>query len=203
MTDLQQWAARNAGETLLPTGKLRRNLNPILEASAGERTLTEGWWGYLVNGEPARFASINTRSERLAQRTGGGPSRALVPATSWYELQKPHRQWQRFAASALHGSATAPRDAPEASPELFMMAAVTQPGRTADGASFTCYSILMRPAPEALEAIHDRVPVLIPAEFAGAWLTSTEPARDVTAAALAASDHALARIGGTAIDARP
>lgn len=175
---LRVWAEENAGETVRPTGKNLRNLNPIVVQPDAAPTLEPAWWGFLVNGEPAKFPSINTRSERLQDRPGGAKSRAIVPATSWYEMQKPSRQWHEFLVD--DGA-------------LFGMAAVTQRGRTADGTWFTCYSIVMRPAPEHLAGVHDRMPVLVPASFAGEWLTA-EPGREVVDQALLAAADLDARV---------
>lgn len=188
LDELRTWAAQNNGETLLPTGKNLRNLNPIIQEHDGHRTIEFAWWGYLINGAPAKFPSINTRSERLAERTGALPTRAVVPATSWFEMQKPSRQWFQFDTTAL---------------ELFAMAAVTQPGRAADGASFTCYSIIMRPAIGALSAVHDRVPLLIPAAFLTEWLTSAAAPREVVETAVNESDRTLHDVTATAIAKRP
>ncbi len=169
---LRVWAADNVGETVRPTGRNLRNLNPIVAAVDGAPTLETAWWGFLIGGEPSKFPSINTRSERLQDRPGGLKSRALVPATSWYEMKKPERVWHEFGVD--DGA-------------LFTMAAVTQQGRTADGTSFTCYSIVMRPAPEHLAGIHDRMPVLIPASLSEAWLTA-EPTREIIDEALVAAE---------------
>lgn len=187
LDDLRSWATRNDGETLLPTGKNLRNLNPIIQERDGRRTLELAWWGYLINGEPAKFPSINTRSERLADRTSPLPTRAVVPATSWFEMQKPSRQWFQFDTRDL---------------ELFAMAAVTQPGRAADGASFTCYSIIMRPSTGALSAVHDRVPLLIPATFLADWLMSDAPPREVVETAVAESERVLRGVTAEAIAKR-
>lgn len=70
---------------------------------------------------------------------------------------------------------------------LFGMAAVTQRGRTADGQWFTCYSIVMRPAPAHLAHIHDRMPVLIPTAFAREWLSSQGDRELIDEALLAAA----------------
>jgi putative SOS response-associated peptidase YedK len=169
---LRDWAEHNAGETLRPTGKNLRNLNPLVVAGDGGIALESAWWGYLVNGAPAKFPSINTRSERLQERPGGARSRALVPATGWYELQKPDRVWHEFGLD---------------SGALFGMAAVTQRGRTADGEWYTCFSIVMRPAPAHLAGIHDRVPVLIPAAFAEEWLLAESEREVIDEALLAAA----------------
>ncbi|WP_460799792.1 SOS response-associated peptidase family protein [Microbacterium sp. GXF0217] len=168
---LREWAERNAGETLRPTGKNLRNLNPIVLAQDGDATLEPAWWGFLVNGEPAKFPSINTRSERLQDQPGKARSRAIVPSTGWFELQKPDRVWHEFGLDT--GA-------------LFGMAAVTQRGRTADGEWFTCFSIVMRPAPEHLVDIHDRMPVLIPTDYAHEWLLG-EGGREVIDEALGAA----------------
>ena len=169
---LRAWAEGNAGETLRPTGRNLRNLNPIVQDLGAGAVLEPAWWGFLVDGEPARFPSINTRSERLQQKPGSLRSRALVPATGWYELKKPERVWHEFGVDG--GS-------------LFGMAAVTQRGRTADGEWYTCYSIVMRPAPEHLAAVHDRMPVLIPTRFARDWLTAQGDRELIDEALLAAA----------------
>jgi len=169
---LRSWADRNAGETLRPTGRNLRNLNPLVTAPEGKPTLESAWWGYLVDGRPARFPSINTRSERLLQRPGGLRTRALVPATGWYEMHKPSRVWHEFGLGAG---------------VLFGMAAVAQHGRTPDGESVTCYSLVMRPAPPHLAHIHDRMPVLVPPSFASEWLSATPDAALMEAALTAAA----------------
>lgn len=168
---LRSWAEGNAGETLRPTGRNLRNLNPLLTSEDGAPRLDTAWWGFLIDGKPSRFPSINTRSERLQDRPGGLRSRAIVPTTGWFEMQKPERVWHEFGLG--HGV-------------LFGMAAVTQRGRTPDGEWITCYSIVMRPAPLHLESLHDRVPLLVPAAFARDWL-SAEPSREVLDEALLAA----------------
>ncbi|MFD5213063.1 SOS response-associated peptidase family protein [Microbacterium sp. NPDC058345] len=170
LAGLRSWAQQNAGETLRPTGRNLRNLNPIVRFET-EPMLDPAWWGFLVDGQPARFPSINTRSERLRQQPGKMRGRAIVPTTGWYEMQKPSRIWHEFGL----GRGVA-----------FGMGAVTQRGRTPDGEWTTCYSIIMRPAPEHLADLHDRVPLLIPSSFAGEWLTA-EPTQDLIEQALSAA----------------
>jgi len=168
---LRSWAEHNDGETLRPTGKNLRNLNPLVTAGDGAAALEPAWWGFLVDGQPARFPSINTRSERLQDRPGGLRSRGLVPATGWYEMQKPDRVWHEFGLGRG---------------VLFGMAAVTQRGRTPDGEWVTCYSIVMRPAPPHLANIHDRMPLLVPTAFADDWLHG-DPTRELIDEALLAA----------------
>lgn len=177
---LREWAERNAGEDVRPTGKNLRNLNPIIRDTGEGARVEPAWWGYLVGGEPARFPSINTRSERLAERPGDLSGRAIVPATEWFELKKPERQWYSFSL----GDAA-----------LFGMAAVTRPGFPRGGDPVTCYSIIMQPARDDLAGIHDRMPLLIPAGFADDWLAAgTSPSRELIEAAVDAGRELSAEI---------
>ena len=169
LDELRSWASRNDGEILRPTGKNLRNLNPIFK---GMSELELGWWGYLVNGAPASFASINTRSERLAGAKGSLPGRAVVPVSYWREMAKPSRVWHHF---------TAPEDS------LLGLAAVTRPGRFSDGTEYTCYSIVMQPAAGHLEGIHDRMPLLISPGFAEEWLMTPKAGGELIDAAVAAA----------------
>lgn len=184
---LRVWAAQNAGEAVRPTGKILRNLNPVVVPDGGSARIESGWWGFLVNGAPTKFPSINTRSERLQDRPGALKGRAIVPSTGWFELKKPERVWHEFALDSR---------------ALFGMAAVTQHGRTADGERFTCYSVVMRPAPPHLAGIHDRVPVLIPPALSHDWLTA-EPSREIMDEAIIASEEMTNRISATARTGRP
>lgn len=178
LDDLRTWAEQNAGEPLRPTGKNLRNMNPLVVQSDGAPALEKGWWGFLVDGEASKFPSINTRSERLQDRPGGLRTRAIVPATSWFEMQKPSRRWHEFLVD--DGA-------------LFGMAAVTQRGRSADGEWHTCYSIVMRPAPAHLAELHDRMPLLIPASLSHEWLTA-KPTREVVDEAILASEEIVSRV---------
>lgn len=175
---LREWARENDDATLRPTGRIKRNLNPLVVEYNGAPAVESAWWGYLVDGVPAKFPSINTRSERLRDQTGNLRTRAIVPATRWFEMQKPSKIWHEFV-----------RD----DDALFGMAAVTRRGQAEDGTWFTCYSIVMRPAPDHLADVHDRMPVLLPADFSRDWLTAP-PTRELMDDALLASDDAAARI---------
>ncbi|CAH0192043.1 MULTISPECIES: SOS response-associated peptidase family protein [unclassified Microbacterium] len=175
---LREWAQQNDGETLRPTGKNLRNLNPVVVPGSGRAALEPAWWGYLIDGQPSRFPSINTRSERLQDRPGNLRTRAIVPTTGWFEMRKPERVWNEFTLD---------------DGVLFGMAAVTQRGRTPGGDWVTCYSIVMAPAPDHLAEVHDRMPVLIPAEMSADWLTA-EPGRELIDEALAASAEMAERI---------
>lgn len=184
---IRDWANQNAGKTLRPTGKNARNLNPIVRETANGRVLEEAWWGYLVDGEPAKFPSINARSERLRDKPGGANRRVLVPATRWFELQKPSRHWYSFGTGGA-----------------FMMAAVAQRGIPTGGEEVTCYSIVMRPAADDLGHIHDRMPVLLPPSFHSDWLNpDAAGSRELIDASLDASTTLLNLVTAERVAALP
>ncbi|MBB5742001.1 putative SOS response-associated peptidase YedK [Microbacterium ginsengiterrae] len=187
LDDLRGWARDNDGETLRPTGKNLRNLNPLIVPQDEHAALEKAWWGYLIDGQPSKFPSINTRSERLQDQPAKLRTRAIVPTTGWFEMRKPERVWHEFTLG------------PDT---LFGMAAVTQRGRTPDGDWVTCYSIVMAPAPAHLAEVHERMPVLIPASMSSAWLTAA-PDRDLIDEALAASAAMAERISVTPTASRP
>lgn len=95
-----------------------------------------------------------------------------MPVSFWREMQKPSRVWHHF---------TAPEDG------LLTLAAVTRPGRAADGTEYTCYSIVMQPAARHLEHVHDRMPLLISPGFTEEWLTTESPGGGLIDAAIAAA----------------
>src|SRR5690606_26812626 len=78
---LRSWAQQSDGETLRPTGKNLRNLNPLILPHDGQLTLEPAWWGFLIDGQPSKFPSINTRSERLRDQPAKLRTRAIVPTT--------------------------------------------------------------------------------------------------------------------------
>ncbi|MDQ4214441.1 SOS response-associated peptidase family protein [Microbacterium sp. ASV81] len=177
---IRAWAQGNADETLRPTGRILRNLNPIVVPGEAAPAVELAWWGFLVDGRPSKFPSINTRSERLQDRPGSLRGRAIVPATGWFEMQKPSKQWHEFGLDEA----------------LFGMAAVTQRGRAEDGSWYTCYSIVMQPAVDRLAGIHDRMPVVLPASFGADWLAGA-PSRELIDEALTASGSIADRIAAT------
>ena len=144
-----EWFHENFGTVVRPTGINLRNLNPIVRGDRFELA----WWGRIVDGAPAEFPSINSRLERVQERPGMANQRALIPATGWYEYQKPTKT--RYAM---------------ASGIPFAFAGLTTSGRLADGSIYTCYSIITGPATPQLEVIHGRMPLVIPSEFFDEWL---------------------------------
>lgn len=188
LAELRAWAAANEGETLRPTGINARNLNPLLVPKGTDASrITPAWWGFLVDGKPAKFPSINTRVERLIDRPAQASRRAIVPATNWFEQQKPSKVWHRYDLGA---------------DRLFGIGAVAQLGRTSDGTDYICYSIVMRDANPETTEIHDRMPLLIAPEVSDDWLHA-ESSRELIEHSLEASDAVANEVRIEALKSRP
>lgn len=175
MQSLLAWAQQNADAVLRPTGRIARNLNPVIRGGQFEL----GWWGFLADGAPVKFPSINTRVESLIERPGKANKRVLVPASYWFEHEKPSKTRYAFT---LPGR------------ELFGIAAVAQTARLDDG-TITTYSIVTQPAAEHITAIHDRMPLVIAPSMYASWLDSGEQgSRELVQAAVASSADLVERV---------
>jgi putative SOS response-associated peptidase YedK len=182
VADLRAWATANAGEVIKPTGRLKRNLHPIIRSVDGVLEVEEGWWGYLDGqGAPVKWPSINARDDSIQSRPFRANTRALVPATEWFEFQQPGKTRYSLGMDGI-----------------FTMAAITQQATTPDGQQVTCYSIVTRsPAPQ-LEHVHDRMPLVIPPDYHQAWLNpERKGSRELIDEALAASDAVAAELSAS------
>ena len=179
LDDLAKWAKQNSGKTIRPTGIKERKLLPHIPLSESAPVMEQAWWGYLANdGRPVKFPSINTRSERVKEQPGLLARRGIAPATTWFEMQKPSRDWYQFGTG-----------------EVFAIATVTRPGKPEGGDPVNCYSLIMQPARSDLGHIHDRMPLLLPKAFINEWLDpSNEPSRELIEAALDAGREETDRI---------
>lgn len=177
-TALEGWLAEFLEQPAKPTGVHARNLNPIVRERRREvegadgtpstetrRSIDLAWWKLWVGGQPAKFPAINARIEGLVgSGAWGGPlkaRRALVPATEYYE--KGHR----FRLAAQSGPAA-----------LFAFAGlynVTKTPATDSGGGewMLSYAIVTQPASPHIAEIHDRMPVIVPAEQYDEWLDPT------------------------------
>lgn len=178
--DLSRWLEENAGETVRPTGRIRRNLNPIVTDRGAELA----WWGYLVGGAPSKFPSINTRSERLLEKPAGAKRRVLVPASEWFEYMPTETKKKQLWSFTTGG--------------VFAIAGVAQNGFL-EGVEYTCYSLVMQPARPDLEYIHDRMPLLLPQSHFDAWLSDTAPSAELVQDALDAGEEVTADVSARAV----
>ena len=152
---IQQWAEKNAREVVKPTGVNMRNLNPIIREHAHdgavERRAELAWWKLWVGGAPAKFPAINARVESLmGSGAWSGPlkaRRALVPVTEYFE------KGRSFAFGG----------------QSFALAGIYNVAKFEDNWMLS-YAIITQPAAPHVAEIHDRMPLIVPADLYDDWL---------------------------------
>ena len=159
--------------------------DPVLavrfNAKKGERSLDALRWGLVPHWAKdlsmgARL--INARAESLAKtpafRDAFAARRCLIPASGFYEWHK--------AGGARTPYAVMPSDAP-----LFAFAGLWENWRAREeGASWIRTCAIVTGEPNALLApIHDRMPVILPAEAWGKWLGEEKASPEELSALLA------------------
>lgn len=138
---------------------------PLVRVSAvGHRSLTLGRWGLVPSWSrsPAGAARmINARVETVAtSRAYAGAfarRRCLVPADGWYE-------WVRTSAGGRQAYYMTPRDG-----SVLAFAGIWSVWDGPAGPLLTC-SVLTTAAVGELAEVHDRMPLLMPADRWSAWL---------------------------------
>lgn len=145
LATLRRWAEGQHGRARI-TGRIARNLNPVIHVLGSERTIELAWWWLHVEGAPAEYSAFNSRSDRLLQ-SWREPfrCRGIVPA-SWY-VEKD----RRFALPAG---------------EQFGIAAILAPA----GPGLLSYSMVTRNAVGQAFETHDRMPLVLPRELHDEWL---------------------------------
>ena len=138
----------------------------------GERTLDRLWWGlipYWVKEGSGGRKPINAKAETVASlpsfRDAYRRRRCLLPIDSFFE-------WR-----AIRGAKTKqPYAIGMKSGEPFALAAIWEnwqrPGREEWMRTF---AVITCPANQLVAQIHDRMPVIIPAEAYDRWLANVEP----------------------------
>ncbi|WP_091090211.1 SOS response-associated peptidase [Micromonospora nigra] len=133
-------------------------------SSAGHRSLTLGRWGLVPpwsRSSAGAARMINARAETVAtSRAYAGAfarRRCLVPADGWYE-------WVRASDGARQAYYMTPRDG-----SVLAFAGIWSVWDGPAGPLVTC-SVLTTAAVGELAGVHDRMPLLLPADRWSAWL---------------------------------
>lgn len=117
-------------------------------------------WGYPIAGK----LLINARSETLAEKPlfarslSGG--RCLVPCTGFFEWKAEGKRKQKFLIR------------PEGA--RFFYLAGLHSRFAEDGRPGEHFVIITAPANEAMQAIHPRMPLIVPREASGLWLGNSD-----------------------------
>jgi putative SOS response-associated peptidase YedK len=132
-------------------------------------------WGLVPSwAKELKFGSrcINARAETAATqpafRAAFRSRRCLVPVNAFYEWSGPAGQRTRWRI-ALDGE------------PLFALAGLWEWWKDPAGAAIETYTIVTTAANAQLAPIHDRMPVLLPADRHAAWLDVARPADDLLA----------------------
>jgi putative SOS response-associated peptidase YedK len=141
-----------------PTAKL-----PVVISNNGERTLTLMRWGLIpswAKDMKIGYSTFNARAEGIDTRPAfrgawNAGRRCLVIADGYYEWRNTDKQ--PFAiALGNRGPMT--------------FAGLWDAWRAADGTTVKSFAIITTTANDLLEALHDRMPVLVPPDRWAAWL---------------------------------
>lgn len=138
----------------------------IVAESSGARRVTVAAWGLAPHRPGGRpFLAFNARAESLTERPTFRPlvarSRCLVPASGWYE-------WTAVPGSKAKQPwyITDP-----ASDDLLGLAGLLDRWTDADGTPrAACAIVTVAAATDALRALHDRMPAVLPRAAEAAWL---------------------------------
>jgi putative SOS response-associated peptidase YedK len=112
-------------------------------------------------------ARVETVSERPAFRSAAGRRRCLLPSLGYFEWQRTDHGKIPYFLHDADGRLLAMAGLYELWPDPSL--AEDDPGRWV----WTC-TVITRPATDLLGAIHDRTPVLVPADRRGAWLDCSD-----------------------------
>lgn len=142
--------------------------HPLLVAHAGRRRLISATFGWRVAGESGGLL-LNARAETAATlptfREAFRARRAAVPADGFYE-------WEGSVA------ARRPTWFHDGGRTLWLAALVDRAGGAASRPHSTIapsFAILTTEARAPVRALHDRMPLLVPAALLDAWLTGPAP----------------------------
>ena len=175
---LEALAVGNEGEEWQPRYNIAPSQrNPVVTAGeqGGDRQLLLMKWG-LVPGwakEPKTpFSMINARAETVTHKPSFRKSfmsrRCLVPATGYFEWAEAEgtqgKQPFRLQAQGL-------REAGEA--EIVALAGLYDVWRGPEGEELHTYTIVTTQASPGLEALHPRMPVILPREVEDVWLDTS------------------------------
>jgi len=139
----------------------------IMDDAEGDQLDLVGMrWGLVPRwtkpGAKPKFAPINARSETVSEkgmfRHLVNHNRVIVPASGFYE-------WKRS------GTAKQPYYIQLADERMMWFAGLWDEAKGADEHPFRTYTILTTEANAPMQAVHDRMPVILTEEHAAEWLS--------------------------------
>jgi putative SOS response-associated peptidase YedK len=149
---------------IAPTQQAPVIRRPIDAADAGREMIMMRWGlvpSWSKDGPDSRYSMINARAETVAEKPAYREAfrrrRCLVPADGFYE-------WQKVAGGKQPWRFTL------ASGDPFLFAGLWESWRKPDGSDLLSFTIVVTDANRLVSKIHDRMPVILDAANAAAWL---------------------------------
>jgi putative SOS response-associated peptidase YedK len=132
-------------------------------------------WGYTLpgGGKPVTNARSETAAEKPMFRDGMLNRRCLVPASNYFEWEKRGKDRIKYAIR------------PAGRPVFYMAGVYRIEGNK------PVFAILTREPAEPIAFIHDRMPVILPAEAHAEWLDIRSDGRDALRSALTDMSYGL------------
>lgn len=149
-----------------------QTIDVVLPAERGGQTLARArwglvpvWWKKELRELPATF---NARAETVAEkpmfRSAFKARRCIIPASGFYEWTGPKGERQPHYITRKDG-------------RPMSLAGLWERWKSPEGEELLSATIVVGPASEWMEAIHDRMPVILEPEDVAAWLQ--EPRADL------------------------
>ena len=136
----------------------------VVRQQQGERKLAYMHWGLIpfwAKDSTIGRHTINARAETVAEkpafRAAFRKRRCLVPATGFYEWKRENGRKQPYNIRAADGG-------------LFAFAGLWEQWKQDDDTVIESCTIIVTRANETVAPIHDRMPVILPADSYQAWL---------------------------------
>lgn len=156
-------------------------LGVVASRKGAARKLGALRWGLLPSwaADPAGRKWVNVRSETVATqhafREAFRTRRCLIPANGWYEwrTEPPGSSKPKKSAYRLHAPAE----------PVLALAGIWETWRSAEGETLHTCAILTTAANSVTRSVHDRMPVIVPADAWHVWL-APEPLGDTDRAGL-------------------
>ena len=128
-------------------------------------------WGYsFPDGRPIINARSETVKTKLLFRDGIVHRRCLVPASLYFEWERRDKERIKYAIRPAHG-------------RILYFAGIYHWEQHGE-ATFPTFAILTQQAAPKIAFIHERMPVILPAERLRDWLNLQNDVRDILQAAL-------------------
>ena len=139
----------------------------IIRSTVRENKLSAVRWGLIPHwskDEKIGYKLINARAETVREkpsfRDAFKSRRCLIPATGFYEWKHEGRMKQPYFIKMKNGG-------------LFAMAGLWESWQSPEGKTIDSCTIITNDANGIVGKIHDRMPVIIPDQSYGLWLSST------------------------------